>query len=313
MYFLSDLVSAIRKPRSALAEINRILSQGTDFRHAPLADGRGVDIMSEDWDSLVILDACRFDTFRELASDLPGELEKVRSKASATDEFLRANFSDRELHDTVYVTANPQLYRIENGIYDVEPINVSFHEQMDVWQDHWHEEHRTVMPEVVTEAAIGAATRYPDKRLIVHYLQPHAPYVGKTGRKELPTEYLDFWRSFEDGKFDVSLDTARRAYRENLELVLPHVSELLSVLEGRTVVTADHGELLGERDAPIPIRRFGHPAHTDLPALVEVPWFVSESGTRREIVAEPPESREEGPDLDSDVVKDRLRDLGYTE
>ena len=202
---------------------------------------------------------------------------------------------------------------IENGIYDVDPINVSFHKQIDVWQDHWHDEHRTVMPEVVTEAAIDAAERYPDKRLIVHYLQPHAPYVGPTGIERLPTEYLNFWEAFRDGKFDVSLETAKQAYRENLELVLPHVSELLSEFEGRTVVTADHGELLGERDSPIPIRRFGHPSHTDLPALVEVPWFVSESGARRDIVAAPPEAGEEDADLDSEVVKNRLRDLGYTE
>lgn len=313
MYSLSNLKTAIKQPRSVLVEVNRILGQGIGFRHAPLSDDRGIDIVSADWDNLIVLDACRFDTFQELASDLPGELGKTRSKASATDEFLRANFTDRELHDTVYVTANPQLYRIENGIYDVEPINVSFYKQVDVWRDHWHDEYRTVMPEVVTEAALRAARECPDKRLIVHYLQPHAPYVGPTGREELPTEYLNFWEAFREGKFDVSLETARRAYRENLELVLPHVSELLSELDGKTVVTADHGELLGERDSPIPIRRFGHPSHTDLPALVDVPWFVSERGTRREIVAESPESSEEDAGLDSDVVKDRLRDLGYTE
>lgn len=313
MYSFSELGSAIRKPRSAIAEINRILSQGIDFRNAPLSDEERVDIMSEDWDNLILLDACRFDAFQDVASDLPGDLKMVKSKASATDEFLRANFLDRELYDTVYVTANPQLYRIENGIYQVEPINVSFHKQIDVWQDHWHDEHRTVMPDVVTEAAIDAARQYPDKRLIVHYLQPHAPYVGKTGKEELPTEYLDFWASFQNGKFDVSLETAKNAYIENLELVLPYASELLSVLEGKTVITADHGELLGERDSPIPIRRFGHPAHTDLPALVEVPWFVSESGPRREIVTSSPTPEKGDETPDSEVVKDRLRDLGYTE
>lgn len=313
MYSLSNLETAIRRPSSALIELNRVLNQGRDYRESDRLAERGVDVLSEDWDNLLILDACRYDTFEELASDLPGTLGRVRSRGSATDEFLRANFSGVDLRDTVYITANPQLYRIENGIYDVEPIDASFHERIDVWRDHWHDTHRTVMPDVVTEAAREAAETYPDKRLIVHYLQPHAPYVGPTGKRELPTEYLNFWHSFREGKFDISLDTVRRAYRENLELVLPHVSELLSELEGRTVVTADHGELLGDRDSPIPVRRFGHPSHTDLPALVEVPWLVSENGPRREIVAEEPDEAEVGADLDSEVVKDRLRDLGYTE
>lgn len=313
MYSLSDLKVAIRRPSSVLIELNRILTQELDYRNSSQLSERGVHVLSEDWDNLLILDACRYDTFEELTTDFPGRLEKVRSSASATDEFLRANFSNADLHDTVYLTANPQLHRIEKGIYDVEPINASFYRRIDVWQDHWHDTYRTVMPDVVTEAALEAAETYPNKRLIVHYLQPHAPYVGPTGKQELPTEYLDFWRSFRNGEFDVSLETVRQAYRENLELVLPYVSELLSELGGRTVVSADHGELLGERDFPIPVRRFGHPSHTDLPALIEVPWLISENGPRRDIVAEEPLGEETSSDPDSEVVKDRLRELGYVE
>ena len=225
----------------------------------------------------------------------------------------RVNFSGKELYDTVYVTANPQLYRIENGIYDIDPINVEVHAQIDVWQDQWDDDHRTVMPDVVTEAALDAAERYPDKRLIVHYLQPHAPYVGPTGVNELPTEYLNFWQSFRDGKFDVSLDTAIRAYRENVELVLPHVSTLLSEFQGKTVVSADHGELLGERDSPIPIRRFGHLTDRYLPPLIEVPWLVYERPPRREIVSEVPVQQSDEESYDSEELKQRLRDLGYAE
>lgn len=313
MYSLSSIKTAVNQPRSALAEINRLYEHGLRFRDSPEHNPKGIDILSADWDNLIILDACRFDTFKQVASDLPGELKKVESKASATSEFLRSNFSDEELYDTVYVTANPQLYRIENGIYDTEPINVTFHDQVDVWQNQWHDEHRTVMPKVVTEAALEAAERYRNKRLIIHYIQPHAPYVGETGIKELPTEYLDFWHSFRAGKFDVSLETAKRAYRENLQLVLPHVSELLFKLNGRTVVTADHGELLGERGFPVPIRRFGHPPYTNIPAALEVPWLVYESGSRPSITAEDPEYYQNKQQVDSEVVEQRLKDLGYTE
>jgi hypothetical protein len=314
MYSLSSVKKAIKQPRSALAELNRIYAQGIDVRSSPVSNERGVDVMSEDWDNLIILDACRFDTFEELSGDLPGTLEKAESKASATTEFLRANFSDRDLSDTVYVTANPQLYRIENGIRDDEPINASFHERIDVWKDQWHDEHRTVMPGDVTEAALKAAEQYPDERLIVHYLQPHAPYIGPTGREAFPTEFLDFWNSFREGEFDISLETVKRAYRENLELVLSDVERLLTELRGRTVVTADHGELLGERDSPIPIRRFGHPVSTNLPAVVEIPWLIHDNGDRPEIDAETAkETDTETEDVDSEIVEKRLEDLGYVE
>lgn len=313
MYSRESLKTAITQPRKAAVEANRLWEQGLDLRSSPAHNENGVDILAADWDNLIILDACRYDTFERLGADLPGELSKVESKASATHPFLRANFANEELYDTVYVTANPQLYRIENGITDVNPINVSFHDTVEVWQDGWHEEHRTVMPKVVTEAAIRAREQYPNKRLLIHYLQPHAPYVGETGVKMLPTDYLNFWGSFRSGKFDVSLETARRAYFENVEIVLPHVSELLARFDGRTVVTADHGELLGERDFPIPIRRFGHPAHTNLPVLLEVPWLVHERTPRPEIVLDSPvqEAGEGVPD--SEAVRQRLRDLGYTE
>jgi hypothetical protein len=316
MYSRESIKKGVKNPKRAfevaLKEFNRVYNRTLFSDSSAEYNERGIDIVEEDWDTLITLDACRFDTFEDLAGDLPGTLRKVESKAPKTIQFLRANFSDKNLHDTVYVTANPQLYRVQNREYDVRRINVSFHSQIEVWQDNWDDNHRTVMPDVVTDVAKEAAEMYPNKRLIIHYLQPHAPYIGPTGTEEFPTEYLNFWKSFKQGKFDISLETARRAYCENLEAVLPHVADLLSELEGKTVVTADHGELLGERDRPIPIRRYGHLSDRYLPALIEVPWLEHEFGSRRDIVAEAPKSPEAG-ESDAKTVRNRLRDLGYTE
>jgi hypothetical protein len=313
MYTFSSIRTAINQPRVAVGEFNRLFEHGFNIRASAAHNSGGMDILSADWDYLIILDACRFDAFKQVASDLPGTLTKVESKASATTQFLRANFSGQKLHDTVYVTANPQLYRLERGVSDEDPINAKFHTAVEVWQDNWHSDHRTVMPEVVTEAALRAVDRYPNKRLIVHYMQPHAPYVGETGVQQLPTEYLNFWSSFREGEFDISLDIAKQAYRENLELVLPEVSQLLSTYDGKTVVTADHGESLGERDFPIPIRRFGHPSYTNLSSLLEVPWLVHENGSRPDIISEVPDGARDGESINSDIVKQHLRDLGYSQ
>lgn len=207
------------------------------------------------------------------------------------------------------MTANPQLYRIENGIYDVDPIDVSFHATVEVWQNGWDDEHRTVRPETLRDAALKAAEEYPHKRVIVHFMQPHAPYIGPTGVSNLPTDYLNFWSAYDDGEFDIDLETAKQAYRENLKLVLPSLKDLLDKFQGKTVVTADHGELLGDRDWPIPVRRYGHPPHTNHTKLVEVPWFEHTNGERKRITSEPTD--EANTDLDSAVVEERLRDLGY--
>ncbi len=86
----------------------------------------GIDLLAEDWDTVLVLDACRFDMF-EQQHDLPGRLEPRRSRSSHTTEFLRANFDGRTATDTVYVTASPQLYRWS------DEIDVEFHDVINVW------------------------------------------------------------------------------------------------------------------------------------------------------------------------------------
>lgn len=314
MYSLSSLKIALRDPRQVCIEVNKVAKSGIGWREQDFCNQGGMDIPGADWDNLILLDACRYDAFREAGSHLQGRLRARASKASATSQFLRANFSDAEFLDTVYVTANPQLYRIEERIYDTEPLNTRFHDVVNVWQDGWDDEHNTVRPEKVTEAVLTAAEDYPNKRILVHYMQPHAPYIGDVGSENLPTDYLNFWGSYEDGEFDIDIETARRAYKENLNMVIPHVESLLSKLSGKTVVTADHGELLGERDRPIPIRRYGHPSYTLHPKLITVPWLEHTNGDRKSFVAEDTGVEHETEiQMEDEVVKDRLRNLGYTE
>jgi hypothetical protein len=307
MNLLSELKKGLNEPKLILGKIN------SQYRHIFRNRGKnfnvqGIDILEQDWDNLLILDACRYDFFERYANKLPGRLSKVRSRASATIQFLRANFSEKELFDTVYVTANPQLFRIQNKIYEEKPINVRFHKQIDVWRGNWHENHKTVLPDIVTNIALKTAANNPDKKLIIHYLQPHAPFIGRTGVENLPTKYLNFWHPAR--RYAFSHEIVRRAYRENLEIVLPHVENLMSNLTGLTVVTSDHGELLGDRDFPIPIRTYGHPPQNYHPSLIEVPWLEYQNGERRDITATSPNNT----DIDDNgfaKIKSKLEDLGY--
>jgi len=101
----------------------------------------------------------------ESTSQLDGTLSSRISKASSTVEWLQANFDGRDLSDTVYVTANPQLER-NRGSWDI-----TLHETINVWLDEgWDDETRTVRAETMTEAALDAVERFPHKRLVVHYM-----------------------------------------------------------------------------------------------------------------------------------------------
>jgi hypothetical protein len=130
--------------------------------------------MNEDWDNLLILDACRYDMFTDRI-DLEGTLESRISMGSTSEEFMERNFVGEQFHDTVYVNANPYIPKL--GLDDD-----TFHAVVDCLDD-WDIELETVPPEPVARAARNAHERYSDKRLIIHFMQPHAPFIGEYGRE----------------------------------------------------------------------------------------------------------------------------------
>ncbi|WP_146417091.1 hypothetical protein [Haloarcula sp. CGMCC 1.6347] len=263
--------------------------------------------MESEWDNLLLLDACRYDMFQN-HNELEGNLKKIESMGSSTTEFLIGNFSDRVLHDTVYVTANPQYYRHK------DTINCEFHNVIHVWKDDgWDSEYQTVLPETVTEYARHAASEYNKKRLIVHYIQPHYPFLDSEvkfdkGQLYDPNNNKSFWAGLMTGKLSVKKSRIWELYENNLEHVLDSIRDLADTLDGRTVVTSDHGNMVGERSFPIPIREWGHPRGTHTRQLVEVPW-LDLGGNNRKIVPDPPANQVD--DQSTEVVTDRLESLGY--
>jgi hypothetical protein len=314
MNTLSRLSRAAKSPKLFVRHANRLYHRRLNRRRY---NSEGTDVFAEDWDNLLILDACRYDMF-ERYSELPGRLEHRHTRGTDTTEFLTANFGGRDLRDTVYVTANPQLH------HNRDEIDAKLYRVIDIWRkEGWNEEHGTVLPETVTEHARRAAREHPNKRLVVHYIQPHYPFIESEtefDKRHLAAQDADgqaegteenVWGQLMTGALDTSPADIWRPYVANLKRALPHVEELLGELGGRTVVTADHGNMSGERSFPIPIREWGHPRGIYTEQLARVPWLVHDNGPRRDIVAEQPESRTE--DIEEETVADRLKHLGYTE
>jgi len=293
-----------------------------------MSQGWPSDFMKENWDNLIILDACRYDIFEE-RNTIDGELDYRISKGSSSWEFMEGNFVGKEFHDTVYVTGNPHTPKLADGTFHaVEYVPVESLSPPTYCG--FPEDSYAMLPEDIVKAAINAHERFPQKRLIIHFMQPHTPYLGETGRRMYNKIHkrqddvtvdiggwagnikLTVYQLMNNGAVEFDDAMLREAYIENLRIVLDHVKELLDEINGRTVITGDHGECLGEQ--PIYHERslysgrlYGH-LPLVRPELRKVPWLIQESDTRREIVSEEPIGRDK---FDENRIQQQLEALGY--
>jgi len=220
----------------------------------------GKYIAEEKWDNLVILDACRYDAFEKRYKQfgLKGTLIKFTSRASSTPEFLSENFKGKYNNDIIYVTANPYV-RVILGK------NNTFFKVVNVWIDDWDTKNDTVLPATMINRSLEIRNKYPDKRIVFHFVQPHCPFVGEI------KDSRNFWQIALTDR-----NLAIRAYESNLDFVLSHLKKFVEQLPGKTVITADHGESYGEKATLFRIPIYGHPNGVHIPALIEVPWLEIE-------------------------------------
>lgn len=237
----------------------------------------GVDVPSEDWNYLFILDACRYDMFHE-ENQLKGELERASSKGSMTAEFLNRNFAGQSHDDIVYVTANPRV--------DIR-LAGTFHRLISVWVDEWSDEKGIVPASRMVDYCIDAIDTYQDKRIIFHFLEPHLSTVGESVgventyslckilngivAKQFPTNSP--WLLYQEG--EIGRDDIWQMQKERFHDGLSAIEEILPHCDGRTVITSDHGNCYNEELHPyLPLRVYEHPPKQNHPGVREIPWFT---------------------------------------
>lgn len=239
-----------------------------------LKKNRGVFIVNKVWDNLIILDACRHDIFEK---EIGKKVDHVISRGSATPEWLIENFKGKKHKDIVYVTANPFV--------DVL-VKESFYKVIPVWKLAWNEKHGTVMPKDVVKYALIAKKMYPRKRLIVHFMQPHHPFVTHPDIKSSIMKLKSFaegkrkdfgdlgpWELARRGK--VSIQKVWQAYLDNLSFVLPYALRLAAEINGITVISSDHGNVFKKvKIGPVSSTIAGHPTGIHFEELVKVPWYI---------------------------------------
>ena len=148
--------------------------------------------LERDWDVLVVLDAARYDVFESIYGEyLDGELTKVRSPGSATPEWATRTFTGS--HELTYLSGNPFINSLGIPLNELKWGASAGYEWtatehidtiVDLWQEEWNDDLGAITPQAVTEAALDRVEAGYDGRLVVHYLQPHAPFIQEgTGRK----------------------------------------------------------------------------------------------------------------------------------
>jgi len=231
---------------------------------------------SQDWDILIVLDACRFDIFEKI-NKIKGKLRKRISFSSCTGEWIQS-VRGEDLSRIVYFSANPLISKQR---LIPEKLDIKFKEFFDVWDKGWDDTLKSVPPKAVVNAVINYRNRSTAGKLVAHFIQLHPPFIGDTKINELGYEQirlrekgedisnkvfekLTVYQQVKDGK--ISYEHCMKGYEDNLKLVLDSLTPILK-LPGRKVITADHGDCFGEDGV------FAHPAESRHPLLVHVPWF----------------------------------------
>ena len=261
----------------------------------------GIPIYRRDWDLLIIVDACRLDLMQEVAHSYEyiSDVDTVRSLDSMTLLWMRKNFTPEwaeVMGETAYVCGNP----FSRDALDAN----EFLELDEVWRYAWKAP-GTVPPRAITDRTIEVArTRKPD-RLIVHYMQPHCPFLSRpnlTRGKQLDEfgnqAWRDVWQKLRDG--DLTREEVWTGYRENLELVLDDISVLLQNVDAElAIISSDHGNSLGEWLV------YGHPPNMPHDCLRVVPWIETSAVDRG---THEPTTYETEVSIDRD---EQLAALGY--
>jgi len=272
------------------------------LRRAGQVYNYGTPIFEREWDLLIVLDACRPDLVASVADENEFlDDETTMSVGSATEEWMIKNFSEKyaeEMAETVYVTGNPHSSQGLSGD--------RFRHLEEVWSHSWDDEAGTVRAETVTEFAVTAGREIDASRYIVHYMQPHHPFVPTPDLNEgigfeEDTTFNHIWEKLRHG--EVSYERVWSGYLENLRYALDSIEILLQNFEADSaIITADHGNAMGEYGV------YGHPMYVPLPVLKRVPYCKTSAEDTGKLNSDLPLEREH---LSDSKVEERLADLGY--
>ena len=267
----------------------------------------GKPIWDEDWDVIIVLDACRVDLMRSVCDEyefLPSSqnLETIRSIGSMSKDWIERTFSSdfqKYISTTAYVTGNCFTQKAK---FECKPEILD-----EVWTYAWDDSISTIPARPITDRAIDtwqSQSPAPNK-MIVHYMQPHVPFVnapdiGDYGDPDdFGERFADIWSRVGE---DIDYQTVWDAYLDNLRYALEDVRLLLNNIDANSVViTSDHGNAIGEWGLS------GHPSGALHPTIRRVPWIETTASSDGSYT---PNTKKIDRDKQRNV-EERLSALGY--
>jgi len=239
-----------------------------------------LDLLRGDWRKIVVMDAFRFDVFKQLWEEegCPGRLREVWSAGCDTGVWINNTFNAGVFDDAVLVSNTPVYWKPH-----YRRLLPRLRRAIGLWRkwrtvNTWGNSWRGILgnTEVLGEALAISSEYGGDCRLLIHTIPPHLPYVTEEGLRFLErlktpvsdgvvnalTNYgnKNGWSYLRK----LYTDSARQALRQILD------AEWL-YCDGGFTVTADHGELIGE------LNTYGHPTRSRRhPVLRRVPWLELE-------------------------------------
>lgn len=222
--------------------------------------------------ALILFDACRYDFFEEMYSEyFRGRLFKCWNGGYTFTHDWFAAHCRGNLNCTLYTPApvgvmNWVRERTVNGAYyDPKKHFKRILSYLDIGFDY---KKGSTYPKTINDAVF----KYPDDKMFIRYLQPHAPYIGKPPLpwSKGPGTIIEKVKA-KMASGELTIGKLKEAYKGNLRLAFEGAVELVKRLDGKFVITADHGEALGERGYLLHAR-----SYPNLPCLCHVPWFEVE-------------------------------------
>lgn len=283
----------------------------------------GLDVFKESWDVLIILDTCRIDALKSVKNEYHflGDISGKTSIGGATPEWISNTFTtsrETDLEKTGFISASgwskaviEDKDRPESNLNcPWAPTNWSVaspsvfglldHSWMYINEQVPGNENVHPSPQKMTERAIHFSRTRDLDRIIVHYVQPHYPYVSQAR-----AEGRDTLRQYEESPFEFLRSGGDRelvweAYMSELRTALDSVQTLLENIDSSTVaITADHGEAFGE------YWMHGHRSGSFHPKVRRVPWVLTTASDEETVNPDINTRRTRG-----DVVE-QLKGLGY--
>ena len=245
-----------------------------------------------DWQYLIVLDACRWDTLAEISWRRYGRMPlKADTECHLTPWWYRRYWSHIDT-DAHLISANPVPFfphdgwnadkRFKTAIWaDPAGSDVKARPELTaIWEDVQSNGGSIFEPELALR--IFEETKIPGERYLIHLVPPHLPFLGQQGRALFGHLGLSIhgdrfiYKDIQDYGRAGHWDELRECYEENIEYALDALERFGHLFaDGKAIITADHAELVGEPSFD-ENGIYRHARYKDVPDLFlvlrTVPW-----------------------------------------